>query len=113
MSEGPLSRGDLVTVTASGDYGKPRPALIIQSDHFDQHPSITLLPLTSHLRDTPLFRITVYPTPGNGLQKTSQIMIDKTLTVPRERIGGRIGTLDTEIILSVDRALTVFLGIAR
>lgn len=113
MSDLLFSRGDMVTVAASGDYGKPRPALVIQSDHFDQHPSITLLPITSDLRDTPLFRITVSPSSDNGLRKTSQIMVDKTLTVPRARIGSVIGTVGAETMLSVDRALMVFLGIAR
>lgn len=75
-----FSRGNMVTVATSGDYGKPRPALVIQSNHFDQHASITLLPITSDLRDTPLFRITVYLSSDNGLRKPSQIMVDKSLT---------------------------------
>jgi mRNA interferase MazF len=107
-----MRRGDLVTIALSGDYGKPRPALVIQSDLFDQHPSVTILPLTSELRKTPLFRITVEPDPGNGLRKPSQVMIDKTQTVPREKIGSTIGRLDDESLMAIDRALAVFLGFA-
>src|SRR5256885_6050691 len=72
-----MKRGEVVTVVVPGAYGKPRPALIIQSDLFDEHPSVTILPITSELRDTPLFRITVTSTPENGLLKTSQVMEDK------------------------------------
>jgi mRNA interferase MazF len=107
-----MRRGDLVTIALSGDYGKARPALVIQSDLFDQHPSVTILPLTSELRKTPLFRITVEPDPGNGLRKPSQVMIDKTQTVPREKIGSTIGRLDDESLMAIDRALAVFLGFA-
>lgn len=107
-----MRRGDLVTIALSGDYGKPRPALVIQSDLFDQHPSVTILPLTSEFRKTPLFRITVEPDPGNGLRKPSQVMIDKTQTVPREKIGSTIGRLDDERLTAIDRALAVFLGFA-
>ena len=81
-----MKRGDIVTVVLPGAYGKPRPALVIQSDLFDQHPSVTILPVTSELRDTPLFRIAVHSTPKNGLLKTSQVMVGKTHTVPRDKI---------------------------
>lgn len=105
-----MKRGDLVTVSLAGDYGKPRPALVIQSNFFDEHPSITVLPITSELRDTPLFRITLEPHEGNGLQKTSQVMVDKIHTVSREKLGRRFGRLNDEQLLSVSRALAVFLG---
>lgn len=105
-------RGDLVTVALQDDYGKPRPALVIQSDLFDQHPSVTLLPVTGTLRPTPIFRISVVPSPENGLCKPSQVMVDKAMTVPRERIGPRIGRLDEGTLLEVTRALAVFLGFA-
>src|SRR5689334_16672342 len=107
-----MRRGDLVTVALKGDYGKPRPALIIQSDLFNEHPSITILPVTSVLRETPLFRISVHPGMDNGLLKPSQIMVDKIQTVPREKIGDTIGRLDDESLLAVNRALIVFLGFA-
>jgi mRNA interferase MazF len=105
-------RGDLVTVTAPGDYGKPRPALVVQSDLFDELPSVTLCLITSDLRDTPIFRITVDPSSGNGLQRISQVQVDKLMTVARERIGGVIGRLDDASLLKVNRSLAVFLGIA-
>jgi len=107
-----VKRGDLVTVAISGDYGKPRPALVIQSDLFDVHPSVTVLPVTSELRGTPLFRVRVEPSNDNGLRKTSEIMVDKVQTVVRERVGDPIGRLDDETLLAVNRALAVFLGFA-
>ncbi len=107
-----MRRGDLVTVAAPGDYGKPRPALVIQSDLFDELPSVTLCLVTSTLRDTPIFRITVDPSPSNGLQRVSQIQVDKVMTVARERIGGVIGRLDDTTLLKVSRSLAVFFGIA-
>ncbi len=107
-----MKRGDLVTVSLSGDYGKPRPALIIQSDFFDEHPSVTILPITSEIRDTPLFRITIEPHEVNGLQRPSQVMVDKAHTVSSEKIGKRFGRLNDDQLLSVSRALAVFLGFA-
>lgn len=107
-----MKRGDLVTVALQGDLGKPRPALVIQSDLFDAHPSVTILPVTSDLRATPLFRITVNPTEGNGLSKTSQVMVDKPQSIAREKIGMVLGRMDDEAMLAVNRALAVFLGLA-
>ena len=106
-----MRRGDLVAIALQGAYGKPRPALVIQSDLFVEHPSITVLPITSELRHTPLFRIAVLPSPGNGLQKPSEVMIDKLQTVPRDKIGDTFGRLDDEQLLAISRALTVFLGV--
>jgi mRNA interferase MazF len=107
-----MRRGDLVTVAIQGAYGKPRPALVIQSDLFVEHPSVTILPVTSELRDTPLFRIGVAPSAENGLRKPSQVMVDKPQSVPREKVGAVIGHLDDEAMLAVNRALAVFLGFA-
>jgi len=107
-----MRRGDLVTVVLQGPYGKPRPALVIQSDLFAQHPSVTILPVTSELRATPLFRVAVTPSPDNGLRKPSQVMVDKAQSVPREKIGEVFGHLDDEGLLAVNRALAVFLGFA-
>jgi len=108
-----VRRGDLVTVALRGDYGKLRPALVIQSDFFDAHPSVTLLPVTSDLRNTPLFRITVQPDETNGLRKPSQVMVDKAVTVARPKVGARFGSLDADVMLEVSRRLAIFLGIAR
>lgn len=107
-----MRRGDVVTVVAPGDFGKPRPALIVQSDLFDELPSVTLCLVTSTLRDAPIFRITIDPSPANGLQRVSQIQVDKIMTVARERIGGAIGRLDDATLLKVNRSLAVFVGIA-
>jgi mRNA interferase MazF len=107
-----VKRGDLVTIALPGTYGKPRPALVIQSDLFDEHPSITILPVTSELRETPLFRVLVEPDGGNGLQKRSQVMVDKAQTVPREKVGAAFGHLDETTMLAVTRAFAVFLGVA-
>jgi mRNA interferase MazF len=107
-----VKRGDVVTVALPGSYGKPRPALIIQSDLFAEHPSVTILPVTSELRETPLFRISIDPTLGNGLLKPSQVMVDKTQTIPREKIGKTLGQLDETTIVAVNRALALFLGFA-
>ncbi len=105
-----MKRGDLVTVALQGDIGKPRPALVIQTDLFDAHPSVVILPLTSELRDTPLFRLLVNPNESNGLRKPSQVMVDKPQSVAREKIGPVFGHLDDETIVEVNRALLVFLG---
>ena len=107
-----LRRGDIVTVSAPGDFGKPRPALVIQSDLFDELPSVALCLVTSTLRDAPIFRITLDPSPANGLQRVSQIQVDKIMAVARERIGGVIGRLDDATLLKVNRSLAVFVGIA-
>jgi len=107
-----MRRGDLVTVAAPGDYGKPRPALVIQSDLFAELPSVALCLVTSDLRDAPIFRITVDPSSENGLRRVSQIQVDKVLTVARERVGTTIGRLDDATLLKVNRSLAVFVGIA-
>lgn len=108
-----MRRGDLVTVALPGDFGKPRPALIIQSDLFNEtHPTVTLLPLTSEIRSAPQFRITVEPTPDNGLRVVSQIMVDKPMTFRRDKMRPPFGRLDDATILRVGRALAVWVGIA-
>lgn len=105
-----MRRGDLVTVSLPGDYGKPRPALVIQSDLFAEHPSVTVLPITSHLVDAALLRIDIGP--ESGLDRLSQIQIDKSHTARRERVGAVIGRADERTLRAVNRALAVFLGLA-
>ena len=108
-----LKRGDVVLVAIAGDYGKPRPALVIQSDLFNEtHASVTVVPLTSTLVDAPIFRLTVEPSPANGLRSLSQLMIDKITTVSRTRIAQNIGRLDDDLLLRVSRALALWTGIA-
>ena len=106
-----MRRGDLVTVAVSGDYGKPRPALVAQADAFDRHPSVIVLPLTSEMHDAPLFRVTVAAGRETGLRKTSQIMVDKATAVPRIKLGARIGKVDGATMMAVDKALRGFLGL--
>ena len=107
-----MRRGDLVTVALPGAYGKSRPALVIQSGLFDEHPSVTILPVTSELRATPLFRVDVAPSAINGLRRPSQIMVDKAQTIPREKLGEPFGRLEDDRMLAVTRAVALFLGIA-
>ena len=106
-----VSRGDLVTIALPGDYGKTRPALVVQADAFQVLASATVLPLTSDLHDWTLFRITIRPSRSNGLRRASQVAVDKTATVPRAKIGQRIGRADAATMRAVDAALTGFLGL--
>jgi len=106
-----LARGDLVTVALSGDYGKPRPAMVVQDDAFMGLASVTVLLLTSKLRQAPLVRIAMQPTPENGLRQASDVMIDKAASVPRSRLGDRIGRADAGTLRAVDEALARFLGL--
>lgn len=110
LSAGPR-RGELVTIAVGGDYGKPRPALVIQSDAFVELPSVTVLRITSELHEWPLLRVTVAPSAENGLRKPSQIMIDKAATVPRMKVGARIGCLEEIPLRAVEQALKAFLGL--
>ncbi len=106
-----MNRGDLVTVALQGDFGKPRPALVVQSDLFNAHSSITVLPITSTLIDAPLLRITVQPDVKNGLQAASQIMLDKTMTVKGDKVSAPFGKVDNEVMVQVNRGLALFLGV--
>lgn len=108
-----MRRGDFVTIAMQGDFGKPRPALVIQADLFDEHASVTVLPVTSTLVAAPLLRIGIEPGAGNGLQKPSQVMVDKAMTVPRDKVGRPFGCIDEQTLLQVERCLAVFLGIAK
>ncbi len=106
-------RGDLVTVSAPGAYGKPRPALVIQSDIFNAHPSIVVLPLTSDVRENvSTFRVNLEPNQQNQLSKMSQIMVDKPLTLPADKISDVFGKVDASTMNEVNRVMAVFLGIA-
>ena len=108
-----MMRGDFVTIAMQGDFGKPRPALVIQADQFGEHTTVTVLPVTSTLVAAPLLRITVQPNVKNGLQKPSQVMLDKTMTVKRDKIGQALGRIDVDAMVEVERCLAVFLGIAK
>lgn len=107
-----MKRGDTVVIILPGDYGKPRPGLIIQSDLFLETNSVTVLPLTSHLIDAPLLRIPIEPTTDNGLHDLSHAMIDKIYTTPRDKIGEIIGHIDMQTMVTIERALALFIGVA-
>lgn len=108
-----MMRGDFVSIAISGDFGKPRPALVIQADQFDEQATVTVLLVSSTLVNAPLFRITVQPSEGNGLQKPSQVMVDKVMTVKRDKLGQAFGRIDSDAMVEVERCLAVFLGIAK
>ena len=106
-------RGDLVTIALQGDFGKPRPALVIQADWFAAHANVTVLPVTSTLVDAPLLRVSLPPSPSNGLQKPSPVMVDKTMTVQRDKLGPAFGRIDADTLVEVERCLAVFLGLGK
>lgn len=108
-----MIRGDLVTIAMQGDFGKPRPALVVQANQFSELGSVTLLPVTSTLVSAPLLRVAVQPSANNGLQKPSQVMVDKAITVKREKVGPAFGRIEADALLEVERCLAVFLGIAK
>ncbi len=106
-------RGQFIAIVAPGDFGKPRPALVVQSDLFSALPSVVVCPLTTTIRDdASQFRIDVEPSAGSGLREKSQIAIDKMTVVATQKIGKAIGIADDALTLRVNRALAVFLGIA-
>jgi mRNA interferase MazF len=108
-----MKRGDFVTIAIQGDFGKPRPALVIQANQFEEHATVTVLPVTSTLVAAPLLRITVPPSAENGLQQISQVMVDKAVTVKRDKVGQAIGHIDADTLVEIERCLVVFLGIAK
>jgi mRNA interferase MazF len=107
-----VKRGDLITVALQGDFGKPRPALVVQSDKFnDAHATVTVLLVSSEQVDAPLFRISLQPDAKNKLDKPCQILVDKAMTIKRSRLDAAFGSANDEVMLAVNRALAVFLGI--
>jgi mRNA interferase MazF len=109
-----MKRGEVWTVSGGAPYaGKPRPAVIVQEDRFEATNSITLCVFTSDSTEAPLLRMLIEPTERNGLSIASRLMIDKITTVPKDRLGKRIGKLNEEDVVRLNRALTVFLGLAR
>jgi len=108
-----MRRGDVVTVAASGDYGKPRPAVIVQTDAFPaNHASVVVCQITSALNDTPDFRVRLDPSETNGLQVRSEVMADKPVTVRRERVGQIIGRLALGDLGRLNMALAFVMGLA-
>jgi mRNA interferase MazF len=108
-----IRRGDIVAVAVSGDYGKPRPAVVVQSDALPgEHPSVIVCQMTSYLEEAAAFRITVEPGPDNGLRTRSQIMADKPVTIRRDRIGKEIGRLADTDMARLNTAMAFVMGLA-
>lgn len=108
-----MRRGDVVTVAAAGDYGEPRPAVIVQTDAFpEDHPSVVVCQMTSEVFEAPAFRISVEPSAENGLRTRSQVMVDKPVTIRRERIGRLIGYLGRGEMARLNVALAFVMGLA-
>jgi mRNA interferase MazF len=108
-----VTRGELWTAAGGKDYaGKPRPIVIVQDDRFDATSPVTVCAFTSDPTDAPLFRLVVEPSEANGLEQVSRLMVDKLTTVPREKLGRRIGRLSDDDMVRLNRALMIFLGLA-
>ncbi len=108
-----MKRGDVVTVAGAGDYGKPRPAVIVQTDALPAaHASVVVCQMTSECSDAADFRVTIDPTEKNGVRVRSQVMADKPVTVRRERVGRRVGHLDDKDIARLNVALAFVMGLA-
>jgi mRNA interferase MazF len=108
-----MRRGEIWTLAGGKDYaGKPRPVAIVQDERFDATDSITICAFTTDETEAPLFRVTVEPNERNGLRAPCRLMVDKITTVPRSKVGARVGRLDDEDILRLNRSMIVFLGLA-
>jgi len=108
-----MRRGEIWTVAGGKDYaGKLRPGIIVQDDSFDATDSITICAFTTDPTDAPLIRLVVEPTESNGLVTVSRLMVDKITTIPKSKVGVRLGRLDDEDVLRLNRAMLVFLGLA-
>ena len=108
-----MKRGEVWTVAGGPDYAaKPRPVVIVQDDQFQGGDSITVCPLTADPTPGPMVRLEVVPAEENGLRVASRIMVDKLTTVPKNKLGRRVGRLDDETMVRLNRAMLVFLGLA-
>lgn len=107
-----MKRGEVWTISASGYAGKPRPAVIIQDNRFDATASVTVCAFTTDQTEAPLFRLIVEPDESNGLRVRSSVMVDKITTVPKERLGERVGQLEEVDMVRLNQAIMVFLGLA-
>ncbi len=107
-----MKRGDIVTVAVAGDYGKPRPAVIIQSDWLKATDSVLVALMTSALADAPIYRLTLKPDATNGLRVPTQVMVDKIVAVPRAKCGKVVGKLDEKARIALDHMVSVVVGLA-
>jgi len=109
-----VNRGDVVICAAPGNYGKPRPGVVVQSNLFNPtHQSVVICPITSELVDAPLFRVALQPTAANGLRKPSQVMVDKLIALRSDRIKQRAGTLGAGEMARIDSALRLWLDLGN
>lgn len=107
-----MKRGEIWTVAGGKDYaGKPRPAVIVQDDRFDATESITICAITSDKTEAPLFRIMIQPSDQNRLATISRLMVDKITTIPKSKLGHRIGHLDAADLVRINQAMLIFLGL--
>ena len=108
-----MKRGNIVTVAMQGDFGKPRPAFVLQSDVFsDIHATVTVALISSEIVQAPIFRLDIEPNEANGLTRPSQVQIDKIMSIRSEKIGSVIGELNDIMMVRVNRALALWLGLA-
>lgn len=108
-----MKRGNVVTVAMQGDFGKPRPALVLQSNVFsDIHATVTIALISSEIVQAPIFRLDIEPSDANGLTRPSQVQIDKIMSIRSEKIGSVIGELNDVMMVRVNRALALWLGLA-
>ena len=109
-----MKRGEIWTVAGKAPYaGRPRPAIIVQDDRFDANDSIVVCPLTTDPTHAPIFRLVIQPSARSGLRAPCRMMVDKLTTVPRRRLGGLVGSLASEEVKALNRAIFVFLGLAE
>ena len=108
-----MKRGQVWILAGGADYaGKPRPAVIVQSDDFDETKSVVVCLLTGDETEAPLFRIPVEPSESNGLRLASRVMVDKIAAVPRSKLGKQAGELSDSDMVRLNRAVISFLGLA-
>ena len=107
-----MKHGDVLTVAFAGDYGKPRPAIVIQSDGLGETDSVLICQITTTQRDTPLYRLPVPATAETGLRAESDVMVDKIFAVRRDKCGPVIGRLPDGSRATLNRMLAVMIGLA-
>jgi mRNA interferase MazF len=108
-----VKRGEIWSVAGGDDYaGKPRPVVIVQDNRFGELLSVTICPFTTNPTSAPLFRLPIAATEGNGLAASCSLMVDKIMTVPKRKVGTRIGRLEDADLVRLNRAIVVFLGLA-
>lgn len=108
-----MKRGDVVAVAAAGDHGKPRPAVVVQTDALPtRHASVIICQMTSEIVEAPHLRVTIEPSTRNGLRVRSQVMADKPVTIRRERVGQRLGSLGPQEMTRVNAALAFVIGLS-